>query len=734
MANSKISTFWVLTASALLALSACGGGDPQGATVPVGAPHAVLKAGKPTGAAAVAVHLYQALYGKAPSYALMTDYTAQATANAATFASSLASAFASTSHAALAKLVLDNLGVTATTVTAVNSKNESEYAILLDAVQQIFAAYPTMRGQVILNMTNLLDGLEADVTYGGAAVAYNNQASANHTYATNAANTSPAAVSAAGVGGTGVALAPLVISSATPGTLNGTLNKTGAVIESNSSNGAMTTYNATDSHCRVGAYNLVDSGNSTAYLVELSFDKATKAVGLVKFGNDSTFATLASATGPVVGVSIDVANRRIGFSNVTLSGPGTAVTLNGSLEYPANVDAANQAACGGAAAPAVASSFVVRTNPTGATTKAPTHVVWTGSKFVGLEQSTDFHNAAAKFFSWTSADGISWTRNTTDMVSDYPNMTAANGLAFQLPGAVTGSPFTIKSSGDGITWVASTASYTGSAVPRSVKYLNGKYFISMDVDTCTVISSTNASTWTSTDLRALALPTGYTKRINTTYCSEPIYLDGQYLVYGGAIEFYVKNATSLLTQGLVYSSTDGTNWTASGFALPTGVNSIPQGGRSRTVLQIGNTVVIPTVHTDTQVRIKPTDPYPTQVITNEQVGTSTDGLNFTYAPATGIAANANTLAFYPSLPLPGGMLATTSASTLVNFQSVFTYSYYYTTNGVAYTAAPDMKVGEGGYNAAPFAYSPSLKRLVFIKQETTNFAPSGVTLSTYDVP
>jgi hypothetical protein len=438
-----------------------------------------------------------------------------------------------------------------------------------------------MRGQVILNMTNLLDGLEADVTYGGAAVAYNNQAAANQTYATNSTNTSPAALSATG---------------------------------------------------------------------------------------------------------------------------------------------------------AVSSAWVVRTNPSGATTKAPTHLVWTGSKFVGLEQSTDFHNAAAKFFSWTSVDGIAWTRNTTNMLSDYPNMTAANGLAFQLPGSSAVSPFTINSSSDGITWVASTANYTGYAVPRGVKYLNSKYFVSLDLDTCTVISSTDASTWVSTDLRALALPTGYTKRINTTYCSEPIYLDGKYLVYGGAIEFYVKNATSLLTQGLVYSSTDGTNWTASGFALPSGVNSIPQGGRSRTVLQIGNTVVIPTVHTDTQVRIKPTDPYPTQVITNEQVGTSTDGLNFTYSPATGIAANANTLAFYPSLPLPGGMLATTSASTLVNFQSVFTYSYYYTTNGVAYTAAPDMKVGEGGYNAAPFAYSPSLKRLVFIKQETTNFAPSGVTLSTYDFP
>jgi hypothetical protein len=383
---------------------------------------------------------------------------------------------------------------------------------------------------------------------------------------------------------------------------------------------------------------------------------------------------------------------------------------------------------------AATAPFVVRTNPVGATTKAPTHVVWTGNKFIALEQSTDFHNAAAKFFTWISADGSSWTRNTTNMLSDYPNMSTANGLAFQLPGSTAGSPFTINSSSDGITWVSSTATYTGFAVPRTVKYLNGKYFISLDVDTCTVISSANASTWTSTDLRTLALPTGYNKRINTTYCSEPIFLGGKYLVYGGAIEFFVKGATSYLTQGLVYSSTDGVNWTASGFALPKDVNAIPQDGRSRTVLQIGDTVVIPSVRTETNVRLKPTDPYPTQVITNEQVGTSTDGLTFTYTKSTGIVANANTLAYYPSLQLPGGMLATTSTSTLVNFVSVFTYSYYFTTNGSTYTSAPDFKVGEGGYNVAPYAYSPTLKRLVFIKQETKSFAPTGVTINTYDFP
>lgn len=177
-----------------LALVACGGGDPQDSVASVGVPSATIKAAKLSGGAGVAVHMYQALYGKAPSYALMADYTAQATSDASAFANNLTSAFASTSHTALAKLVLDNLGVTSSTVKAVNSKGESEYTLLLDAVQQIFAAYPTMRGQVILNMTNLLADLEADGTYGGAAVTYNNQAAANQTYALNATNTSPAVV------------------------------------------------------------------------------------------------------------------------------------------------------------------------------------------------------------------------------------------------------------------------------------------------------------------------------------------------------------------------------------------------------------------------------------------------------------------------------------------------------------------------------------------------------------
>jgi|GEM_PF-2350337 len=47
--------------------------------------------------------------------------------------------------------------------------------------------------------------------------------------------------------------AALVISAATPASMNGRLDKLAAQFESNSSNALMTTYNATDPYCRVGA-------------------------------------------------------------------------------------------------------------------------------------------------------------------------------------------------------------------------------------------------------------------------------------------------------------------------------------------------------------------------------------------------------------------------------------------------------------------------------------------------
>ena len=152
-----------LTRSVLLlvvvAVSACGGGTEPSASPVVpslkaNVPSPAKKASTVTGGNAIAIHMYQALYGMAPSNALLLDYASQANNDASLFAKTLADRFTTTSHADLAKLVLDNLGVTPTTVPAINAKGESEYALLADAVKQLFAAYPTMRGQVILNMTN----------------------------------------------------------------------------------------------------------------------------------------------------------------------------------------------------------------------------------------------------------------------------------------------------------------------------------------------------------------------------------------------------------------------------------------------------------------------------------------------------------------------------------------------------------------------------------------------------
>lgn len=157
----------------------------------------------------------------------------------------------------------------------------------------------------------------------------------------------PAAGGGGSSGGGAVSAAPLVASAATPAALNGTLDKTTALFEHNSSNALMTTFNASDDHCRVGAFSVLSS-NGTRYFIEISFSKAAKTVGMVKFGTDAGLVLLARSVAPVGGVTVDVANRRIGFVNtvVGVTPSVNSVTLNGSLEYPTHIDAAARAACG----------------------------------------------------------------------------------------------------------------------------------------------------------------------------------------------------------------------------------------------------------------------------------------------------------------------------------------------------------------------------------------------------
>lgn len=181
-------------------LAGCGGADEvlvSSAAIPAtqaNLPRPAAKAATVLGGNDIAVRMYQALYGKAPSNADFASHTAEiASKGESAFAASLAAKFASTSDSALAKLVMDNLGVTPSTVTA-----SGEYATLLDALGQMFAYYGSgARGQIILNATKLLVDLTTDPTYGVAAVAYNNQAQANITYSTNSTNTIAAVASTA---------------------------------------------------------------------------------------------------------------------------------------------------------------------------------------------------------------------------------------------------------------------------------------------------------------------------------------------------------------------------------------------------------------------------------------------------------------------------------------------------------------------------------------------------------
>ncbi|MCJ0765724.1 hypothetical protein [Variovorax terrae] len=156
-----------------------------------------------------------------------------------------------------------------------------------------------------------------------------------------AATPAPAAVS--------VSAAALVISSATPANVNGTLDKTVGLGEAGISNatGSFTSGGPND-YCRAAVYAMTHSGNARKYMVEVVFSKATKAVSYVALGEDVTPATFTvRAAAPLTSVAIDIANRRIGFTNTVLgAGGANAATLNGSLEFVTNGSVADRASCG----------------------------------------------------------------------------------------------------------------------------------------------------------------------------------------------------------------------------------------------------------------------------------------------------------------------------------------------------------------------------------------------------
>jgi len=143
------------------------------------------------GSQATAVQLYVAFYGSSPSNPIYNNLVSTINGtSASSLAAQIGTSFSATSDAVLASTILTNIGITAGTT------NQVAYDALLSALTQVFAAYPTSRGQVVLNLVNILTTLEGNATYGVAAAAWNNTTTNAYTYASNTANTTPGSLTA----------------------------------------------------------------------------------------------------------------------------------------------------------------------------------------------------------------------------------------------------------------------------------------------------------------------------------------------------------------------------------------------------------------------------------------------------------------------------------------------------------------------------------------------------------
>jgi S-layer protein len=282
--------------------------------------------------------MYQALYGNAPSNGLYNSYIdSLAASSPAAFAATLAGNFANVSDTDLALQVLNNLGVTATTVTATG-----EYTKLLTALGEAFAAFPTMRGQVILNATNLFANLESDATYGAAAITYNKQALANFTYASNTANTAPgtAALPDPTIGTTyTLTTSPdTVTGTSANDTFNGTTNNnswsafdsiTGGlgndtlnVLTSNSADPAGITL--------TGVETLNINSTAGGYTTDTTGYTGLTAVSVVEASNNAVVITAAATTAVTASTLTAAMTVTGGLSQTTVNAGGDA-TLSGSV-------------------------------------------------------------------------------------------------------------------------------------------------------------------------------------------------------------------------------------------------------------------------------------------------------------------------------------------------------------------------------------------------------------------
>jgi hypothetical protein len=128
---------------------------------------------------AAVIGMSEALFGIAPGSVqyLAANDEVQAT-GASSLAMNLGATVSSQDSAGLATTVLGNCGITPETLGGPHG--DIAYSSLLDALTTMFGVYAQARGQVILNLTTLLSGLETNSVYGAAAAAFNNEIAADY--------------------------------------------------------------------------------------------------------------------------------------------------------------------------------------------------------------------------------------------------------------------------------------------------------------------------------------------------------------------------------------------------------------------------------------------------------------------------------------------------------------------------------------------------------------------------
>lgn len=134
---------------------------------------------------ALAVQLYVAFNGVAPSNPIYTNYLAtMASVGSNGLALQIGETFKNVSNATLVANVLANVGISAATT------NQAAYDALVAAGVAAFASVPVgTRGVLVKNFVTILTTLEGNATWGGVASTWNNTTLSAYTYASNTANT-----------------------------------------------------------------------------------------------------------------------------------------------------------------------------------------------------------------------------------------------------------------------------------------------------------------------------------------------------------------------------------------------------------------------------------------------------------------------------------------------------------------------------------------------------------------